>query len=154
MLHRACQERTGYPSNVVYSSSTALEEVVADQPDVFITDIGMPRLNGCKLARQVRSLCRQAPLTIAITGYDNAQIREQCLQAGFDHFFVKPAGPNNILTVLRQYAERLSAETLTGSEKRRQVSIGTSIAIVIEPRACPSSFRKSLSSLPTVGYQT
>ena len=65
----------GYPSRVVYGSPAALAAVAAEQSDVFITDIGMPHLNGFELARQVRSLCGQTPLMIAVTGYADAQTR-------------------------------------------------------------------------------
>lgn len=105
---------SGYPAKVVYGSPAALAEVAAEPPDVFITDIGMPHLDGCELAGQVRSMCGQTPLMIAITGYADAQTREQFSKAGFDHFFVKPAEPDEILAVLRQHADRLSKEA--GSE--------------------------------------
>ena len=82
--------------------------MAAEPPDVFITDIGMPRLNGYELAGQVWALCRQAPLMIAITGYGHAEIKERCLNAGFDHFFLKSTDPADILSVLRQYADQLS----------------------------------------------
>jgi CheY-like chemotaxis protein len=45
---------------------------------------------------------------IAITGYGHAEIKERCLNAGFDHFFLKPTDPADILSVLRQYADQLS----------------------------------------------
>ncbi len=97
-------------------SPAALAAVAAEPPDVFITDIGMPHLNGFELGRQVRSLCGQTPLMIAVTGYADAQTREQCSKTGFDHFFVKPADPADILTVLREHADFLPEDAGAGSE--------------------------------------
>ena len=82
---------------------------------MVIVDIGMPHLNGYELAARLRALCRQIPLMIALTGYAHAEVKEQCVKAGFHHFFLKPADPADILAVLRQYADRLSGETGTGS---------------------------------------
>ncbi len=100
----------GYTAQAVYGSSAALATVADEQPDVVIADIGMPHLNGYELAARVRALYRQTPLLIALTGYAHAEVREECLKAGFDHFFVKPAEPAEILTVLRQHSERLAQE--------------------------------------------
>lgn len=104
----------GYATHAVYGSSAALAAVAAERPDVFIADIGIPHLHGCELAGLVWAMCLPTPLMIAITGYADAQTRERCSMAGFDHFFAKPADPQDILTVLRDHAARLSRETDNG----------------------------------------
>jgi CheY-like chemotaxis protein len=106
----------GFPAQVVYDSSVALATVTSEQLDVFIADIGMPHLNGFDLAFQITARGAPKPLMIAVTGYDHAPIREQCRKAGFDHFFVKPADPDELLSLLRHHADCLSREVGPGSE--------------------------------------
>jgi signal transduction histidine kinase len=63
----------------------------AFRPDVAILDIGMPRMNGFDLARELRrgAETRNAIL-IAVTGYSQPADRERGREAGFDHYLVKP----------------------------------------------------------------
>ncbi len=112
----------GYPAHVVYDSSVALATVAREPPDVLIADIGMPHLNGCDLASRIIAGKDRKPLMIAMTGYGN--LREQCGEAGFDHYFVKPADPDEILTVLRHHADHLWQKVGAGSESAA-VSNGT-----------------------------
>src|SRR6266699_3142458 len=79
----------GFNAQVAYASSAALAAAATNPPDVFISDIGMPHLDGCSLAVRIADLGGRKPLMIAITGYSN--MRARCMQAGFEHFFLKPA---------------------------------------------------------------
>lgn len=94
----------GYDAQVVYSASEALAAAARKMPDVLISDIGMPHLDGCEVAARITALDGRRPLMIAITGYSN--LRERCTQSGFDHFFVKPADPNVILDLVKRVPHR------------------------------------------------
>jgi CheY-like chemotaxis protein len=89
----------GFEVHVVYNSMDALAAAEARLPDVLISDIGIPRLDGCELAKSICALNGPKPLMIAMTGYNEERAR--CLESGFDHFFLKPADPNAIITLLR-----------------------------------------------------
>jgi len=97
---------SGCEVEVVYSSAAALESAAENMPDVLISDIGMPNIDGCELARRVAAIDSITPLMIAVTGY--SQVRDRCLLSGFDHFFLKPADPTAIVDVLRHHASHLS----------------------------------------------
>jgi CheY-like chemotaxis protein len=95
----------GYEVRGVYTSSAGLAAAAERMPDVLISDIGMPKFDGCELAIRVAALDGIVPLMIAVTGHSD--IGERCRIAGFDHFFVKPADPRLIEAVLRQHGEQL-----------------------------------------------
>jgi len=97
----------GYETRVVYTPSAALAAAVEKMPDVLISDIGMPQLDGCELAQRIARLTGATPLMIAVTGY--SQFRERCRLAGFDHFFLKPADPAEIVAALEAHAEKLES---------------------------------------------
>jgi CheY-like chemotaxis protein len=69
---------------------------------VVLCDIGLPDLDGCGVARELR----QTPATstvrlIAITAYGEVEGRRRTREAGFDHHLVKPADltqPQKLLT--------------------------------------------------------
>lgn len=67
------------------------ERAQATRPDVFLLDIGLPRMHGHERARRLRTTDagRDATL-IALTVYGQASEREKAQAAGFDHYMVKP----------------------------------------------------------------
>ncbi|MDB5727517.1 MAG: hypothetical protein JWQ00_722, partial [Noviherbaspirillum sp.] len=60
-------------------------------PQVFILDIGLPDMDGYRLAGELRALPETADAAfIALTGYGQEQDRERSSQARFDRHLVKP----------------------------------------------------------------
>jgi DNA-binding response OmpR family regulator len=69
---------------------------LADQPDVVICDIGLPKKNGLLVAEELAASLPHRPLLIAVTGY-GGQVSEGLVEAaGFDYFLLKPADPFRI----------------------------------------------------------
>jgi CheY-like chemotaxis protein len=72
-------------------SASALELARSDRPDVVISDIGMPNMDGCELARQLRKEPGlEGVILVALTGYEQDDDRRQTKDAGFDYHLVKP----------------------------------------------------------------
>ena len=74
---------------------------ISFRPHIALLDIGMPKLNGYEVARQLR----QQPwgrdlLLIAVTGWGGADHRQQTAQAGFDHHLTKPVDPAALTRLL------------------------------------------------------
>jgi DNA-binding response OmpR family regulator len=85
-------EAQGYRADVEHEPAPALRRVLEDPPDACILDIGLPDMDGRELARRIRAgLGERTPLLIALTGYGSNADRRAALDAGFDHYLVKPA---------------------------------------------------------------
>jgi len=81
----------GADVRVEYDGLSALEAMLDCNPDVVLLDIGMPRLNGCDLARTIRSdPIHGGVLLVALTGWGQAADRLRSHEAGIDHHLVKP----------------------------------------------------------------
>jgi CheY-like chemotaxis protein len=98
----------GHDVRVAYSGQAALESVATFQPDVFLLDIGMPRMNGFEMARRFRGRFRDA-LLVAVTGYADATHRVLGEEAGFDLYLVKPVQPSDLETLLALELDRLKS---------------------------------------------
>ena len=97
----------GYTTHVRHSSQAALELAGEVDIDVFILDIGLPGMDGCELARRLRSLPASAGShLIALTGYGQPEDRRRTAEAGFDVHLVKPADFATVLSVLSDIARR------------------------------------------------
>jgi len=75
------------------------------QPHVCLLDIGLPGMDGYELARRIRATPALDDVTlIAVTGYGDEQARRQAVAAGFDHHFVKPIDPAQLVALLATLA--------------------------------------------------
>ena len=91
----------GHDVTVVNNGREALASCQALMPEVAILDIGMPELDGCEVARQIRqgSLGRAVTL-IALTGFGQETDKARALAAGFNHHFTKPVEPDRLSDLL------------------------------------------------------
>jgi DNA-binding response OmpR family regulator len=70
-----------------------IERACTQLPDVIITDLWMPLLNGIEMIRRLRSRPESASVPIiAITGYGN-EFAEEATRAGADKVLTKPVYP-------------------------------------------------------------
>lgn len=92
----------GHEVTVVHDGEEALSAFESVQPEVALLDIGMPKLNGYEVARNVRrgSLGR-AVMLVAITGWGQDNDKAEALAAGFNHHFTKPIEPQHISELLQ-----------------------------------------------------
>ena len=68
--------------------------VAAFRPDVALIDIGLPGIDGYRLAGLLRAHPDAGKLRlIALTGYGQAEDRKKALDAGFDLHLTKPVEP-------------------------------------------------------------
>jgi CheY-like chemotaxis protein len=67
------------------------------RPDAFVSDLGLPRLDGRELGRRVRAALGGVVLIVALSGYGADEDHRRSLEAGFDHHLVKPADPAQLL---------------------------------------------------------
>jgi CheY-like chemotaxis protein len=69
-----------------------------------VLDLDMPKINGCEAARRIRAREREwQPLLIAFSGWTGAEHKQGALQAGFDHFVMKPVEPPKLVRIIRTF---------------------------------------------------
>jgi signal transduction histidine kinase len=69
--------------------------------DVIICDIGLPGIDGYEVVRQLRlSASKPAPYFIAISGYNQPEDRSNAIEAGFDHYLVKPIAVDVLVALI------------------------------------------------------
>ena len=80
------------------SANEALEVLQKITPDIIISDIGMPKIDGYTLMNQIRSLPQGKDIpAIAITAYVGEIDRQRSLDAGFQHHLPKPIDITKLL---------------------------------------------------------
>jgi CheY-like chemotaxis protein len=96
----------GYAVRGVSTGEEALGRVRTSRPDLVITDILMPGMNGYEFVRRMRAdLTTDAiPIVFCTAHYEEEEVRLLAGAAGVSHFIPKPCDPD---TVVRTVAEAL-----------------------------------------------
>lgn len=69
----------------------AVETIAQSQPDVVILDFFLPRLDAIAVMNAVRTLnLKKKPLFMIMSGFDNANLEREAMEAGADYYFLKP----------------------------------------------------------------
>ncbi|MBN3756139.1 response regulator [Paraburkholderia sp. Tr-20389] len=91
----------GYIVRCAMDGATALQAAAEMRPDVIVLDIGLPDMTGYELAKYLRQgrACADA-LIIALSGYGQEDNIRQAMEAGVDHYLVKPADLTVLLDLL------------------------------------------------------
>jgi PAS domain S-box-containing protein len=81
----------GHEARTLYDAQSVISVVAEFEPDVVVLDIGLPKINGYDLARQLRqSGSSRHVVLVAFTGYGQDDHRRRVREAGFDHHLLKP----------------------------------------------------------------
>lgn len=92
-------------------------EVFSDwQPDLIITDLAMPNMDGLELCRRVRAIS-QVPIII-LSAKGEEQTKVEALDIGADDFVTKPFGMDELLARVRASLRRANAGPTNGAAQR------------------------------------
>jgi len=108
-LIAAMLRRDGAEVRAHAGADTALEELPGWRPDVLVSDIGMPGVDGYELLRRVRALPAdrggRTP-ALALTAFAHPQDRTRALAAGFNIYVPKPVDPTELAVSVANLAGR------------------------------------------------
>jgi PAS domain S-box-containing protein len=92
----------GHDLTMVHNGEQALQACLRMKPDVAVLDIGMPRLDGYEVARQIRRSDGGASIRlVAVTGWGQSGDKHRAQAAGFEYHFTKPIQPEKLIDLLR-----------------------------------------------------
>ena len=94
--------RSGYNVTCAHDGQEAWELIQAQVPDILVTDLQMPRMDGLELSRHVREnpATQSLPiLVLSAKGFEPA-FRDQVAQYGVLAFLPKPFSPRELLACI------------------------------------------------------
>lgn len=110
-------ERSLTDASVSYAENgqLALDVAAADMPDVIITDLQMPEMNGLELVESIKSRGYGVPV-ILMTSFGNEEVAVQALKMGAASYVPKRALATNLIETIKNV---LSVSR--GQQHRRRV---------------------------------
>ena len=105
-------QEAGYAVDEAWDGEEGLRKLLERHPDVLLTDVEMPKLDGFELCRRVKNDPATAEIPVVIcSSLGQAENLEQGFDAGADDYLVKPVVAEELTTRLRSLlATRLRAE--------------------------------------------
>jgi len=102
---RELVEDAGFEALTAKDGAEALELLHAERPDVLVTDLEMPNMNGLQLTSTVRATPELADLpVIMITSRSMEKHRRQATEAGVNVYLTKPYSEEELVRHIRKSA--------------------------------------------------
>jgi two-component system, OmpR family, KDP operon response regulator KdpE len=94
-----------YDVRVANDGETALEIMKDWTPDLVITDLSMPNMDGLELCRRLRASMQIPIIVLSVRGEERTKV--QALDAGADDYVTKPFGIDELLARVRANLRRI-----------------------------------------------
>ena len=104
----------GYATRAAPDGVAAHAIVAEWQPDLVLTDLGMPRMNGIDLCRRIRILTT-APIIVLSVKDAERRAKVEALDAGADDYITKPFGTDELLARVRAALRRSAPDEDTNA---------------------------------------
>lgn len=114
VLVEAALAELGHVCQTARDGHEALQQVMAGDWDLVVSDLQMPAMDGLALARALRAMPGERgrlPM-IAMTAEDGADSRRRCLAAGFDDWLAKPVDAVALAAAIERVGTARAARTM------------------------------------------
>lgn len=113
-----------FPNATVYiagNGKVGLDLFKEHMPDIVITDINMPEMDGVHMATEIKSVRGDAHI-IVLTANSDAEILDKFGEIGYEDFIIKPIVFNRLFTAIGKCIAELGQESLSLTDSRRVLS--------------------------------
>lgn len=95
----------GYDVHVAADGEAALQTFSDWHPDLVVTDLSMPNMNGLALCRRLRAFSEVPIIVLSVKGEERTKV--EALDAGADDYVTKPFGVDELLARIRAALRRV-----------------------------------------------
>ena len=118
------------------------------EPDILITDIKMPFMDGLELSRLVKKEFPQIKIII-LSGFDEFEYAKQAIEIGITEYLVKPITASTLLSEVKKVADAIRAERAMDDEGK-SYQLDRKEELIMEHRALFRELVNGKSDMPTI----
>jgi two-component system, OmpR family, alkaline phosphatase synthesis response regulator PhoP len=139
-------EQAGFTVLTAEDGEEALEKAQAEQPDLIVLDLMLPKKDGMEVCRELRQEKMQVPI-LMLTAKDDELDKILGLELGADDYLTKPFSPREVTARVKAILRRSQQSAATPVEEQEEkLTIGS---LSIFPEKFEAYFRdKSLQLTP------
>lgn len=106
-------QQAGYDVKFALDGHSALEQAQALCPDIVVTEILVPKLDGLALCRRLKSEKKTESISILV--FSILAARGRALEAGADAFLMKPLAEHHLVGTITELIEKRAQQRQAGS---------------------------------------
>lgn len=107
ILTQRLLEAMGHQVSVAEDGGEGLEKAIELIPDVVLSDVSMPRMDGLQLAKKLRADRKfDSTLLVALSGFGRSDDLQQALAAGFNRHLTKPVDAAMLAEMLAEFDQQ------------------------------------------------
>ncbi len=95
-----------YSFTIAKDGKEGLEKFKKIKPDIIITDIMMPKLDGLSMTKQIREENEEIPV-IVLSAFSEKEKLLKAIDIGITKYFIKPFDPEELLEYLKEVSDKL-----------------------------------------------
>lgn len=103
---------------VAENGVTGLEIFRKQRPEIVLTDMSMPVMDGIQMVREIKALDTEAVI-VAVTAYNEPYYLQNAIEIGIRHYVLKPVVNENFYAVIDKTIEDLSLKRLINEQDRQ-----------------------------------
>ena len=84
-----------------FDGAEALLQIQKEKPDLVLSDVGLPKMNGFKLLKEIKEIDENI-ITIMITGFSNVKDAVKAIQLGASDYIAKPFDVEVLMLVIEK----------------------------------------------------
>ena len=110
-----------YPNLQLYAAENGLvglELYRGHRPDIVMTDINMPVMDGIRMSREIRAINPEA-LIIAVTAHSDTAYLLNAIEIGIQHYVLKPINYDVLFGAIDKIVEQVTLKRLVAEQNRR-----------------------------------
>jgi DNA-binding NtrC family response regulator len=109
----------GYSVDTAADGNKALHKLESFAPDVVLTDLDMPGMDGLELLRRLRSQGKDEASVVVMSAFGSADTAVAALKEGAAQYLEKPLNPTELLLVVGREIERRRLRREAGELRER-----------------------------------
>jgi two-component system, OmpR family, KDP operon response regulator KdpE len=119
----------GYSLRIAANGVDGMQAVHEWRPDLVITDVSMPEMNGVELCREIRAVSQVPIIVLSVRNQD--QVKVEALDAGADDYVTKPFSIQELQARVRSQLRR---STVTSGESPQVIQAGDFLIDIAQHR--------------------
>jgi len=100
-----------YSFHLASNGEEGLEMFKTTSPDIIITDISMPRMDGLEMSRKIRELDAAVPIII-LSAFSETDKFLNAIDVGVVKYLIKPFDPDELLEYISSLSEKIESKLL------------------------------------------
>lgn len=108
--------------NTSLNGEEALKKFKESNPDIVITDINMPKMDGLELIKEIKNISKHTRFII-LSGYDEFNYAREAIRLGIENYILKPINEEELEATLKNTIDKLNASSRIPVLEKKKIEI-------------------------------